>query len=173
MVLAWRERMAVVRSWPRVLVATDQPSSSSPARASAGRTTSSRKTSLKWVWPPIWRSPRTVTLGACMSTTKHDRPRNPWGASPVRASSSPRSAAGPSDVHTFWPDTTHDPSSRRRARVLTAPRSEPASGSLKSWHQIVSAERMAGSSACWSGVPCSISVGPTMLSPITLMGSGA
>ncbi len=98
-----------------------------------------------------------------MSTTKHDRPRR----------SRPRSAAGPSDVHTFWPDTAQRPSACFRARVLMAPRSEPASGSLKSWHQIVSADRISGRRACCSGVPCSISVGPTMLSPMTLMGSGA
>src|SRR5439155_17576841 len=79
----------------------------------------------------------------------------------------------PSEVHTFWHDTTHDTSPRRRALVFRAPRSEPASGSLKSWHQMVSAERTAGSSAFWAGVPCPISVGPTMLSPITLIGSGA
>jgi hypothetical protein len=36
-------------------------------------------------------------------------------------------------VHTFWPFTTHS-SPSRTARVAAAARSEPASGSLKSWH---------------------------------------
>ena len=108
-----------------------------------------------------------------MSTTKHDSPRKPVGASPVRARRKPRSAIGPSDVHTFWPDTTQRPSACFLARARIAPRSEPASGSLKSWHQMVSAERIPGSRACWSGVPCSMSVGPTMLRPIVLTGSGA
>jgi hypothetical protein len=39
-------------------------------------------------------------------------------------------------VHTFCPLTSHPPSSRV-ARVLNAARSEPAPGSLKSWHHAI------------------------------------
>ena len=51
----------------------------------------------------------------------------------VRAMSMPRSAVDPSEVQTFWPLTTHSsPSST--ARVVRPARSEPAPGSLNSWH---------------------------------------
>ena len=40
-------------------------------------------------------------------------------------------------VHTFWPLTTHS-SPSRTARVARLATSEPAPGSLKSWHQISS-----------------------------------
>ena len=52
-----------------------------------------------------------------------------------------------SEVHTFWPESSQ-PSSTRTARVWSDARSEPASGSLNSWHQISSAVRMAGSHRC-------------------------
>lgn len=38
------------------------------------------------------------------------------------------------DVQTFWPSTTQE-SPSRTARVPSAARSEPAPGSLNSWHQ--------------------------------------
>ena len=44
-------------------------------------------------------------------------------------------------VHTFWPVTTHCPS-LFTARVFSAARSEPASGSEKPWHQISSPDRI-------------------------------
>ena len=53
----------------------------------------------------------------------------------VRASSRPKAANCALVVHTFWPLSTHVPSSSWRARVCTAARSEPAAGSEKSWHQ--------------------------------------
>ena len=40
-------------------------------------------------------------------------------------------------VHTFWPVTIHS-SPCLTARVFSAARSEPASGSEKPWHQISS-----------------------------------
>jgi hypothetical protein len=39
------------------------------------------------------------------------------------------------DVQTFWPVSRHPPSTGS-ARVVSAARSDPASGSLNSWHQI-------------------------------------
>ena len=47
------------------------------------------------------------------------------------------SATWPPEVHTFWPLITHS-SPSRSARVCSPARSEPAPGSLKSWHH-----------ACW------------------------
>ena len=51
----------------------------------------------------------------------------------VRASSIPMSAFWPLEVHTFWPFTIHS-SPSRTARVWRPARSEPAEGSLNSWH---------------------------------------
>ena len=58
---------------------------------------------------------------------------------------------------------------------MTSPdRSEPAPGSLKSWHQISCALTMAGSHRRhWSGVPCARSVGPARLIPTRLTSCGA
>ena len=49
-----------------------------------------------------------------------------------------------SSAHTFWPASTHS-SPSRSARVLSDARSEPAPGSLKSWHQISSPRAIGGS----------------------------
>ncbi len=58
------------RSFISVVSATRQPSPTSPRRSASGMRTSLRKTSLNSAWPVIWRSGRTSTPGACMSTTK-------------------------------------------------------------------------------------------------------
>jgi hypothetical protein len=59
----------------------------------------------------------------------------------------PRSRPDPrprrDDVQIFEPLTIHS-SPSRTARVLSEARSLPASGSLKSWHQISSPERSFG-----------------------------
>ena len=75
-------------------------------------------------------------------------------------------------VQTFWPVTTQS-SPSLTARVLSAARSEPASGSEKPWHQISSADRIGlrKRSFC-SSVPHTISVGPPSSRPSTLAGSG-
>ena len=49
----------------------------------------------------------------------------------------PSVAVWASVVHTFWPFTTHS-SPSRTARVASPATSDPAPGSLKSWHQISS-----------------------------------
>ncbi len=60
------------------------------------------------------------------------------------------------------------------ARVRTDARSDPASGSLKSWHQSSSARRIGGRNrSFWSSVPCSSRVGPARLTPIRPTSSGA
>ena len=49
---------------------------------------------------------------------------------------------------------------------MSPARSEPASGSENSWHQISSPLRILGSQrACCSGVPWAINVGPTRPTP--------
>jgi hypothetical protein len=55
----------------------------------------------------------------------------------VRHSASPIWLCWASDVHTFWPLSTHS-SPSRSARMATLARSEPAAGSLKSWQPTTS-----------------------------------
>ena len=77
------------------------------------------------------------------------------------------------DVQTFWPVTTQS-SPSLTARVFSAARSEPASGSLKPWHQISSPDRIGSRKRSFcSSVPQSISVGPPMSMPSAFAGSGA
>ena len=61
----------------------------------------------------------------------------------VRASSTPKSERWAHVVHTFWPVTTQS-SPSRSARVASEARSEPAPGSLKSWHQTSSLRTIGG-----------------------------
>src|SRR5881394_1668978 len=76
------------------------------------------------------------------------------------------------EVQTFWPVTIHS-SPFLTARVLTPARSEPASGSLKPWHQISSALRIVGRRrSFWRSSPQTISVGPASSRPSVLTGSG-
>ena len=69
-----------------------------------------------------------------MSSAKYVRPLCLGTSGSVRATSIPRSAMWASVFQTFWPLTTHS-SPSRTARVASDARSEPAPGSLKSWHQ--------------------------------------
>ncbi len=69
-----------------------------------------------------------------------------WGraaSGSVRARHRPHEANWAYDVQTFRPVTRYPPSTGV-ARVEREARSLPASGSLKSWHQISSAERIGG-----------------------------
>src|SRR5258708_23224630 len=78
-----------------------------------------------------------------------------------------------SDVHTFWP-VIDQPPSTLVARVFSAGRSEPASGSEKPWHQISPALRMGSSRRRFcSSVPWRITTGPPISRPRPLTGSGA
>ena len=61
----------------------------------------------------------------------------------VRARQTAQSASRASDVHTFWPVSSQPPPTcpspcTRSALVRSEARSEPASGSLNSWHQVIS-----------------------------------
>ena len=64
----------VVRSFISVVIETRQPSPMSPMRSASAMRTSVRYTSLNSASPVIWRSGRTSTPGACMSTMKYVRP---------------------------------------------------------------------------------------------------
>ena len=71
-------------------------------------------------------------------------------------------------VHTFCPFTIHS-SPSRTARVASDATSEPAPGSLKSWHQISSCLAMGMRKRCFcSSVPQCMIVGPPMPMPMML-----
>ena len=126
-----------------VVSATDQPWLTSPRRWSSGTRASLKNTSLNEAPPVICRSGRTSTPGARMSTMK---PVSPWclgRSGSVRQITSPMSLYWAPEVHTFWPETTHS-SPSRSARVCRPARSDPAPGSLKSWHPTTSPRYMAG-----------------------------
>ena len=123
--------------------------------------------------PVICTSGRMSTPGASMSTTSSDSPRGPEVPASVRARHSPQRANWAYDVHTFWPETCHPPSVAS-ARVDSPDRSDPAPGSLKSWHQISSALAIGRSQrAHCSSVPCASRVGPARLMPTRLTSWGA
>ena len=93
-----------------------------------------------------------------------------FGASgSVRARQTPHCAFCAADVQTFWP-VSFQPPSTRTAFVRSAARSDPAPGSLNSWHQIKSPRNVGGTncSTC-SGLPCSRIVGAAH-QPITRSG---
>ena len=109
-----------------------QPSSTSPIRHRSGMTTSVKKTSLNSASPVICRSGLTSTPGDDMSRMKHVMPL--WrGRSDVRARSRPNCAMWPIVVQTLWPLRIHE-SPSRTALDRNAGRSDPAPGSLNSWH---------------------------------------
>ena len=125
-------------SFPSVARATVQPPSTGPTTSSSGTKTSLKNTSLNSELPVVILSGRTSTPSACMSIDHH---RDPVVLGHIRVRCAPwrspcRSSA-PRDVHTFWPLTSQPPSTRV-ALVFTPAASEPASGSLNSWHQMTS-----------------------------------
>ena len=91
--------------------------------------------------PVIWRSGRTSTPGAFMSTMMYVRPSWRCESGSLRPTRMQWSAMCANDDHTFWPLTTKEPF-RASIEVRTADRSDPAPGSEKPWHQISSAERI-------------------------------
>ena len=100
------------RSFMSVVSATVQPWLTSPRRWSSGTRTSLKNTSLNEAPPVIWRSGRTSTPGACMSTTKPVRPLCFGRSGSVRQMISPMSLYCAPDVHTFWPVMIHSSPSR-------------------------------------------------------------
>jgi hypothetical protein len=96
------------------------------------------------VWAPVISiSGRTVIPVASIGHTKYEMPWRcgTWGF--VRAMRMPYVANCASDVQTFWPVTTHS-SPSRSARVVREARSDPAPGSLNSWHHISSPDSSRG-----------------------------
>ena len=138
---------------------TPHPPFTSPTTFSAGMCTSVRNVSLKCATPVIWRSGRTSTPSERMSTRKYVMPRCLGTSQSVRARRMPQSATCAKEFQTFWPLTIQDsPSSS--ARVVRPARSEPAPGSLKSWHHTFSPRSIAGMWASFcSSVPYASRVG--------------
>ena len=156
------------RSFISVVSATRQPSPSPPSRSASGTRASVKKTSLNSASPVIWKSGRTSTPGACMSTRNAVMPRCFGWSGSVRARRRPKLARWATVVQTFWPFRTHS-SPSRTARVARPATSEPAPGSLNSWHQISSHVNSGRRyRCCWRSVPWATSVGATMPRPMML-----
>jgi hypothetical protein len=154
-----------VRSKCSVVWVTAQPLPSPPMRSAPSTTASLRKISLKTASPVISRSGLMVTPGWSNGKANQEMPRCLGTSKLVRASSMPKSAP------TAWLDQTFCPlmtqrSPSRSARVVKPARSEPAPGSLKSWHQAARPSRMGGTKR-WicSGVPCVRMVGAAIKRP--------
>ena len=94
---------AVPRSKDSVTMVTRQPSFSSPTRFSTGMRTSLRKSSANSVVPPMVRRGRISMPAASMGRISQVMPRRP--SSPVRTSSSQKSATSACDVQIFEPVT--------------------------------------------------------------------
>ena len=95
-----------------------------------------------------------------MSSMKHEIPSCFGASGSVRASRMPQSACCAIDVQTFWPFTSQPPSTRVARVVDRLARSEPAPGSLKSWHQVISPCSVGGiQRSCCSRVPYMITGG--------------
>jgi len=122
--------------------------------------------------PFICRSGRTSTPGWRIGRTKQVMPRCLGTLVSVRASSSPKSAVAAPVDQTFCPVTSH-PSSTASARVVSPARSEPAPGSLNSWHQVISPVTVRLMKCSLSAsVPCSMSTGPARPTPTPSAGPG-
>ena len=110
------------------------------------------------------RSGRTSTPSACMSITIVVMPSCLGTSGLVRTVAKPMPATWAWLVHTFWPLISQPPSTFV-ALVLMPAASEPASGSLNSWHQMTSCVSADGTQRCtWSSVACWISV--RMIQPV-------
>ena len=138
-----------------------------------GRTTSAKNTSLNSDSSVIWRSGRTSTPAARMSTASAVMPcclgTSGFGAGEAQAPVGELRVARPDLL------AVEDPAAVGAGRRAwsTAARSLPAPGSLNSWHQSSSAGRISGSQRAFcSGVPCASSVGPTRLMPMRPTSSG-
>ncbi len=106
-----------------------------------------------------------------MSTMKHEMPSCLAASGLVRARQMPQSASLAIDVHTFWPFNSQPPSTAV-ARVDSDARSEPAPGSLNSWHQPISPRSvgMIQRSLLFASVPCTIRFGSAH-APTPMFGS--
>ena len=94
-------------------------------------------TSLNEAWKFICRSGRTSTPGWCIGSAKYDSPRCFGTSQFVRATRMPKSAWWADVFQTFCPLTIQR-SPSRTAVVVSPARSDPAPGSLNSWHHVCS-----------------------------------
>src|SRR6266542_6065527 len=100
-----------------------------------------------------------------MSSTKYVMPLCFGASGSVRANKMPSSLWCAPELQTFCPSTTHS-SPSRTARVRSPARSDPAPGSLNSWHHTSSPRSSEGRYRCFcASVPCAISVGATIPMP--------
>ena len=92
-----------------------------------------------------------------MPTRKYVMPLCLGRSGSVRARQIAQSACAASEVHTFWP-VIDQPPSTLTAFVRSEARSEPASGSLKSWHHVMSprsvgsAKRLSCAAVPWAAI---------------------
>ena len=121
------------RSFMSVVSDTRQPSPGLPSVSAAGTRASVKNTSLNSASPVIWRSGRTSTPGACMSTTIAVSPACFTASGSVRTTSRPKRDTCASVVHTFCAFTSHS-SPSRTALPLSPAKSEPEPGSENNWH---------------------------------------
>ncbi len=157
------------RSLARVVRATCQPVPATPTTQSSGTNTSSRKTSLNTERPVISRSGRISIPLLSMATRKNVSPRCLGAPGSVRARQIAQSASRAREVHTFCPDSSQPPSART-ALVRKEARSEPASGSLNSWHQVISPRSVGPANRSrWAAVPWATMAG-TAQPPTTRSG---
>ena len=145
----------LTRSLPRVERATCHPPLTGPTTSSSATNTSSKNTSQKSSPPLASRSGRMSTPDACRSITIIVMPSCFGLSGSVRTVANPRLQYAAPLVHTFWPLTSQPPSTLV-ARVRMPAASEPAPGSLNSWHHTYSCSRLGRiqrsiccSSACW------------------------
>ena len=96
--------------------------------------TSVKNTSLKLGTPVMVVMGRISMPGASIGQMKYEIPLCFGTSGSVRAIRIPKRASCAPLVQIFWPLTTHS-SPSRTARVPSPARSEPAAGSLNSWHQ--------------------------------------
>ena len=125
------------RSFIRVVMAMRHPSPSPPRRSTSGMRASVKNTSLNSASPVIWCSGRTSTPGRVHVDQEAGDALVLGDLGVGAGEEQARSRQWATVVQTFWPLTTHS-SPSRTARVARLATSEPAPGSLNSWHQISS-----------------------------------
>ena len=132
--------------------------------------TSVRKVSLNSLAPEIWRIGRVSIPGVFISTTTNVSPLCLGTVGSVRTTRMPQSVRCAQLDQTFWPLTIQS-SPSRTARVRKLARSEPAEGSEKSWHQVMSPFSVGSiKRARCSSVPCLAMTGSAMPVPIEVNG---
>ncbi len=156
-------------------MAVCQPLPSPPSTSVTGQVASVKKTSPNSLAPLICFSGRASTPFCFMSTSSMEMPWCFFSPPPVRARVKILSPCMALVVQIFWPLRTYS-SPCFSAFICSAARSEPAPGSEKPWHQMVSqcSSGLMISRFC-SSVPSTMTVGPrnAMPSGLTVVGAFA